>query len=101
MSFGLVWRDGGEHAAHAKRFIAELGTQPVLAARRGVAFVEKEVDDLKHREEPLRELRQLLARVELMKTARDESAEILAELGVVLLHRAGRPRDAPDRRASR
>ena len=56
MGFGLVRRDGGEHAAHAKRFIAELGTQPVLAARRGVAFVENEVDDLQHRGEPLGEL---------------------------------------------
>ena len=55
MGFGLVWRDGGEHAAHAKRFIAELGAHPVLAARRGVALVEDEIDDLKHRGEPLRE----------------------------------------------
>ena len=56
MGFGLVRRDGGEHAAHAKRFIAKLGTKPVVAARRGVAFVEDEVDDLQHRGEPLREL---------------------------------------------
>jgi hypothetical protein len=34
---------------------AELGTQPVLPARRSVAFVENEIDDLKHRGEPLRE----------------------------------------------
>ena len=55
MGFGLVRRDGGEHAAHAKRLIAELGTQPVLAPRRGIAFVENEIDDLQHRSEPRRE----------------------------------------------
>jgi hypothetical protein len=33
--------------------MAELGTQPILAARGGVAFVEDEVDDLKNGGEPL------------------------------------------------
>ena len=70
MGFGLVRRDGGEHAAHAKRFVAELGTQPVLAARRGVAFVEDEVDDLQHRGEPLRQffaLRRLIGQPRVPK----------------------------------
>ena len=53
--FGLVRRDRGEHTAHAQRLVAELGAQPVLAARRGVAFVEDEIDDLQHRGEPLGE----------------------------------------------
>src|SRR5882757_3904665 len=32
MGFGLDRRDRGEHAADAKRFMAELGTQPIRAA---------------------------------------------------------------------
>ncbi len=55
MGFGLLRCDGGEHAGHAQRFIAELGAQPVLAACRSVAFVEYQVDDFQHRGEPLGE----------------------------------------------
>ena len=53
--FGLLRRDRGEHAGHAQRFVAELRAQPVVAARRGIALVENEIDDLEHRSEPLRE----------------------------------------------
>src|SRR5580700_6262542 len=56
VSFGLVRRYGSEHAAKAKRLIAELGTLPLLARRRRIALVENEVDDLKDRGEPSRKL---------------------------------------------
>ena len=54
MDLGLVRRDCGEHAAQAKRFVAELRPQPIVAARRRVSFVEDEVDDSENRGEPLR-----------------------------------------------
>src|SRR5207237_9280744 len=53
MGFGLVRREDGEHAAHTKRFVAELRTLPIFTACRNVAFVENEIDDLQHRREPL------------------------------------------------
>ena len=56
VGFGLVRRDRSQHAAHAKRFMAELRTQPMLAARRGIAFVEDEIDDFEHGGEPFRQL---------------------------------------------
>ena len=46
----------GEHAAHPQRIVAELRPQPFVAARRGVAFVENEIDDLQHRGEPFGKL---------------------------------------------
>ena len=49
MGFGLARRDCGEHAAHPYRLIAKLRAQPIVAARRSVAFVENEVDDFQHR----------------------------------------------------
>ena len=55
MRFGFLRRDRGEHAAHAQRVVAELRPQPFVAARRGIAFVEDEIDDLQHRGEPLDE----------------------------------------------
>jgi hypothetical protein len=56
MGFRLVRRDGGEHAAHAKRLAAKLRAQPVVAACSGIAFVEDQVDDFEHGGETLREL---------------------------------------------
>jgi hypothetical protein len=55
MGFGLVRRDRGQHAAHAKGLITELGAQPIVAARCSVAFVENELDDFQRRGEPFGE----------------------------------------------
>ena len=55
MRLGLVRCDRCQHPAHPKRFLAELRAQQILAARRRVALVEDEIDDLQHRGEPLRE----------------------------------------------
>ncbi len=45
---GFVWHQAHEDAAETHRLFAELGTHPLFATRRCVAFVEDQIDDAKH-----------------------------------------------------
>src|SRR4051812_3497330 len=56
MNFGFVRYELREDAAEPKRVFAKGRAHPVAAGRRGVAFVEHEIDDLEHGAEALREL---------------------------------------------
>src|SRR6185437_9153691 len=44
------------HPAESERVFAERGTQPIVAGRRRIAFVEHQIDDPEHRGEALGEL---------------------------------------------
>ncbi len=54
--FRFVGHEPGQDAAEAQRVLAQVGAHPFVAARRRVAFVEDQVDDLEHRRQPRRQL---------------------------------------------
>ena len=53
----LPRRQRHQNAAEAQRFLAQLRAHPIVASRRGVAFIEDEIDHPQHGREALRQLR--------------------------------------------
>jgi hypothetical protein len=51
VNFRLVWSELSQYAAKAKRILAQGRPQPTVTGGRRVAFVENEIEDLKHRRE--------------------------------------------------
>jgi len=56
VDLGLPRQQPGDDPAEAQGLLAQLGADPLLTGRGGVALVEDEVDDLEHRRQPVGQL---------------------------------------------